>query len=138
MDNARAAFERGLGRTLAEFAALDLDVWVLLQVPQQPKNVNLQLAHAVQDGEDPDAMGVTWTEHAERQAFAMAAFAAVQSERVHVLDPADVLFDDAGRSVVRVDHKFPAYRDFHHLSKRGARLLAPVLERIFRRSDRER
>jgi hypothetical protein len=128
--NAKVAFSTGLARTLSSLEALDVDVWLMKQVPLQRSNVPRMLARAAQRGEDLARLGVELEEHHARQEFVNGLFEASAGPRVHVLDPDPLLFDDDGYSTVRVGDK-PAYRDKHHLSRAGARLLTPMFEPIF-------
>jgi hypothetical protein len=70
-------------------------------------------------------------DHIRRQAFVSDVFQrlATGNSRVHLLDPQPLFCDNATCQATR--NGTALYFDFHHLSIAGAKLLSPLLLRVF-------
>jgi peptidoglycan/LPS O-acetylase OafA/YrhL len=128
-DNA-AIFARGLHRTLSALRAAGREVVLIGPVPEVGKPVPQVLARMALSG-SYRPIGPTLEKYRDREQAVLPLFqhAAATDEGVKAVFPARYLCAD-GRCRVRQDG-IPLYRDGHHLSVYGARLLDPLLAGIF-------
>ncbi len=124
-------FEDGLRRTIAALRERGIEVLILKQVPVQRLNPSAILWHAERFGYDQDKIGVPVAEHLEYQRSVNEFLDSLARPGVTILDPLPYLTQPNGHTRVQSDGKI-LYRDFHHLSAYGARLLRPLLEPYFR------
>ncbi len=102
-------------------------VWILKQVPEQPWDV-CRTVMAVGRLGLAIPYGSTRSEYDQRQSTANAIIDSQRAEHVHVVDPATILFDEAGRSRLTDEQGRPIYADHSHLSQYGATMVASLLE----------
>jgi peptidoglycan/LPS O-acetylase OafA/YrhL len=127
---AKAVFARQFPATVKRLLAAGTTVWILEQVPQHTAWIANEAARAViypkgAVTERPLA------DHIRRQAFVSDVFQrlATGNSRVHLLDPQPLFCDNATCQATR--NGTALYFDFHHLSIAGAKLLSPLLLRVF-------
>jgi hypothetical protein len=127
-DNHRV-FLRGLERTVAEIRKEGKQVIIVAAVPEIGWPVPAVLARrALAENTDGVAPGVG--AYLSRQKFVLDTFASMRQRfGATVLYPHSVLCGTGSCQVAL--NGIPLYRDEHHLSVQGARLLVPLLEREF-------
>jgi hypothetical protein len=125
-----AVFGRALAQTIDAFRAVGARVWIVEQVPTQPKEVPAWLAAVAKHGGDPTLLGRTAAEHRTRQRFVAGTFRNVADGRsVRLVDPADVLCA-SGRCLTSRDGR-SLYIDYRHLSTFGAMQLHDFFRPMF-------
>lgn len=122
-------FASALDRTVHALKSAGVDVWILRQIPAQDFLVPLVLSRRATLGQDVTAVGISVEDYRRAQAPADALFRHYTGI-VHLIDPARVLCS-SGLCRCAEDHH-ALYMDANHLSPRGAMLLEPVLDEIFR------
>lgn len=123
---ARASdFSEPLQQTVDRLVAAGKRVALVQSVPIHPRNVPKMLAQAVIDGEDLDKVGVSEAEHLDFQAKAIASLHPLASEQVTLLDPAQVLRDEAGLYRAAIEG-IAMYVDEGHLSINGGLKMTPL------------
>jgi peptidoglycan/LPS O-acetylase OafA/YrhL len=128
-DNA-AIFARGLKRTIDALRAAHREVVLIGPVPEVGQPVPQVLARMALSGKYRP-IGPTREDYRRREEAVLPLFrkAAAADSGVTAVFPARYLCA-SGRCLVRKDG-IPLYRDGHHLSVYGARLLDPLLAGIF-------
>lgn len=127
-DNA-AIFARGLKRTVNALLQAHRKVVLVGPAPEIGVAVPQALARQALVGEDRP-IGPTLTRYLRREKVVLPLFHALaRRPDVEAVYPAQY-FCASGRCMVRKDG-IPLYRDSHHLSVYGARLLDPLLADIF-------
>ena len=127
----RAAFHRGLRRTLAELHGLGRQVVLIGPVPEVGWHVPKMLAMRSYTGVER-RIRPTGQEFHDRQAFALDALAALGGHyNTSFVFPHDYLC--AQEPCVIESEGRPLYRDDDHLSRFGARALSGLFEPIFAR-----
>lgn len=126
-----SAMQRKLIDQIVELKRIGVRVWLLKQVPSQRSLVAENAVRNMLLGSDVNAIRpTTRTLHQEHQRAVSGLYKAVadllQQTGGAILDPADALFDDSDKALLRANDRF-TYRDDDHLSKSGAELLAPLL-----------
>jgi hypothetical protein len=124
-----ASFHAALLRSSCTLAAGG-PTYVVLPTPQFPVWVTRELQRRlIADPRAPD-LAMPYSAHEARNRGIIAVLRrAERSCGVRLLDPAPFLCP-AGACQGSVGHR-PLYRDDHHLTDRGARLLAPMFRRVF-------
>jgi peptidoglycan/LPS O-acetylase OafA/YrhL len=124
-----AVFARGLERTVAILTAAHKKVVIVASIPENSMDVPIELAKM-------KITGLHWPietplpQFLARQSAVFAEFAKLQARYgVTVLYPHLALCGAATCAVARDGQ--PLYRDSHHLSLFGARLLVPLLAQAF-------
>jgi peptidoglycan/LPS O-acetylase OafA/YrhL len=126
----REVMAAAIERTVDALQGAGARVWILEQVPSQPREPPTWLATIVKQGGDAAAAGRPLAEHRRRQAPVAGILRAVGGTRaVHLLDPATILCTGTlcpaaggGRSL---------YADDNHLSTWGAMRLRPLFAPLF-------
>ena len=131
---ASASLARQLQHMLDRLEAAGTRVWVIAQVPETDDRDtarHVYIAERFGAWNRFDAHTTTRAEHDARQAAVVAAFAAIDSPALTILDPSAPLFEnEEGR--LRVLDGRALYRDDNHLTRAGVeRLAAPVFDRLF-------
>jgi hypothetical protein len=139
-----AYWKRGPGKRPAEFSAALVEtvravratgtrVWVLLDVPAHDFLVSKALAlHAMHPAllRDPRDLGTRLLEHRRANAVIEATVPELEEAGARVLDPAPLLFDEAGRALLCLNDE-ALYKDGDHISYAGVKLLEPIFAPIF-------
>ncbi len=125
------AFARSLEETVRRLQELNVDVWVLEQVPPQLVSVPSALAKAVYLGRDPLALRRPLAEIEVRRAPAEAAFAELRRiADVSFIDPAEKFCPDQGPCAIAADGH-ALYEDNNHLTVYGAIWSREMLDPFF-------
>ena len=123
-------FGRALAGTIDALRARGARVWIVEQVPTQPKEVPAWLATVAKHGGDPTVLGRTATEHRARQRFVARTFQGLADGRtVRLVDPAEVLCA-SGRCLTSREGR-SLYIDYRHLSTFGAMQLRDFFRPMF-------
>lgn len=128
------AFARALERTVAELRRRGLKVVVLTQIPDIGYHVSIASVMAARLGRDIDLR----TSRAEYEDFqrSTAEILAPHVARGEIaLVPLQDLFCDGTTCRITTGDGLPAYWDDNHVSRRGARELAPGLAGLLRLAD---
>jgi peptidoglycan/LPS O-acetylase OafA/YrhL len=124
-------FARALAHTIDALKAQGARVWIVEQVPTQPREVPAWLATVAKRGGDPTILGRTAAEHRARQRFVAGTFRDLADGRtVRLIDPAEMLCA-SGRCLTSRDGR-SLYIDYRHLSTFGAMQLQDFLRPMFR------
>ena len=135
-DSAKAAFERGLRRTIASLEQNGIRVWIMHQVPFQEFDPTRRLQLASILGVCPPH-GSSQESNQQRHRHVNDIFGRLQSPTLRLLDPSECCFDSDGNSII-FDGERSLYHDDNHLSARGAEhLLRPLLTPVFCEIARE-
>lgn len=136
---ARKAFEQGLEGMIAELSKT-ADVTLLLQVPLQNEHTSPRyLASRKMQGDDMNALGVTVSEHEERQKRVNAFIRSLAEKpeyRLTLLDPVPYLCGvvETNKELCPVVRDGGAiYRDDDHVSTYGSQYMAPLFDDFYRR-----
>jgi len=126
-----AAMRRSLEETVRRLQAMDIDIWVLEQVPPQLVAVPSALAKAVFLGRDLASLRRPYAEIESRRAPAEAIFAELRrSGDVSFLDPAEKFCPNRGPCLIAAEgHSL--YEDNNHLTVFGARWSRDMLDPFF-------
>jgi len=127
---AEAVFRRSIRRTCDRLRAAGAQIWILRQVPFQPRNAPgtaLRLAALHRDLND---LATTVDEHQQRFAAINRLLDFVAGDSVNYLDSLPFVADNTGRCRTTVDG-VTIYRDHDHFSAHGARQLEPLLRPVF-------
>ena len=123
-------FREGLERTLRQISAAGRTTCIVLDVPTVRQVVPYALAMAERRGIPPDMVGVTRSQALRDNADVESDIRALQARwQLQVADPKDALCD-GDRCRIEAGGQ-PLYRDRHHLSTAGARLVTSSLEPCF-------
>jgi hypothetical protein len=130
------AFALSAAETVRRLRALDVDVWVLEQVPPQLIDVPSALAKSVYLGRSPDALRRSHEDIEQRRAPANAVFAELRELRgISVIDPAEEFCPDHSPCLIAAQGH-ALYSDGNHLSYFGSlwsqRMLDPFFSSIVR------
>jgi peptidoglycan/LPS O-acetylase OafA/YrhL len=130
------AFRLAFAETIRRLRALDVDVWILEQVPPQLIDVPSALAKTVYFGRSSDALRRPYEEIENRRALADAVFAEYRdSTGVSVIDPAEKFCPDKSPCLIAAEGH-ALYSDGNHLSVFGSlwsqRMLDPFFSSIVR------
>lgn len=127
-------FAEALLETVRALRAAGTEVWILLDVPEQPFDVLRALSlHARWPELVPDLRprAARLSDHRERNQVMQGLAAGLTAAGARLLDPAPSLADDTGRTLIEKDG-VALYFDRHHLSRSGAGLLRDTLAPLFR------
>jgi peptidoglycan/LPS O-acetylase OafA/YrhL len=125
------AFTRALEETVRRLQAMDVDVWVMEQVPPQLVSVPSALAKAVYLGRDPLALRRPLAEVEVRRASAQAAFMELRRVAdVSFIDPADTFCPNRGPCAI-AEQGHALYEDNNHLTVYGAIWSRDMLDPFF-------
>ncbi|MGH6871580.1 MAG: acyltransferase family protein [Rhizomicrobium sp.] len=124
-----AVFARGLVRTVEALHDAKKKVILVASAPEIGWAVPEVLARMRLDGDHRDMVLPIETD-LRRQRTVLLDFGMMQSRfGASVVDPADVLCDERVCHVILGG--YPLYRDEHHLSAHAARMLIPLLAKVF-------
>jgi hypothetical protein len=133
------AFASGLAATLQAYRALGVEVFVLMQVPQQkvvPEKVYTDIAYMMflKETQAAEAMSrqasIDLPSHRKLQAYNRTVIERLAKENgVTVLNP-DAFFCSGERCLIG-DARNSYYRDANHLNTGGASRMAPLLRSLF-------
>jgi peptidoglycan/LPS O-acetylase OafA/YrhL len=125
------AFSRSLEETVRRLQALNVDVWIMEQVPPQLVSVPSALAKAVYLGRDPLALRRPLADVEVRRASAEAAFAELRRiADVSFIDPAQTFCPHQGPCAIAADGH-ALYEDNNHLTVYGAIWSREMLDPFF-------
>lgn len=127
---ARVVFERNLKKTITELNKLGATVWIMKQVPLQPRSVPPTVTQLKSRNLDMNLLARPISEHLRRSAIVNQILDGVAGPGVHVLDPASALTTRNGVSLM-VKDGLSLYADTNHLSTYGAMQLEPLFSSIF-------
>jgi peptidoglycan/LPS O-acetylase OafA/YrhL len=126
-----AAFRLSFEETLRRLRELDVDVWILEQVPPQLVDVPSALAKAVYFGRDPAALERPFGDIEQRRAQAATVFADFRDSRgVSFIDPAEKFCPDESPCLIAAEGH-ALYTDGNHLSVYGAIWSQGMLDPFF-------
>jgi peptidoglycan/LPS O-acetylase OafA/YrhL len=125
------AFSRSLEETVRRLQAMDVDVWLMEQVPPQLVSVPSALAKAVYFGRDPLALRRPFADVEVRRASAEAAFMELRRVAdVSFIDPAEKFCPNGGPCAIAAQgHSL--YEDNNHLTVYGAIWSRDMLDPFF-------
>ncbi|BDS08250.1 O-antigen acetylase [Oceaniferula spumae] len=123
-------FKARFSATIDTLTKAGVTVWILKQVPVQPRNPPELLVHAVQFNRDITTMGVTLEEHTKNQSFVNGVIDSTASKNCHVIDPLPVFLTENNLCRIALDGQ-SLYRDRDHLSGFGSLQLQPLFDPIF-------
>jgi peptidoglycan/LPS O-acetylase OafA/YrhL len=131
-----AAFRLSLEETLRRLRELDVDIWILEQVPPQLVDVPSALAKAIYFGRDPAALERPFGDVEVRRDEASTVFADFRDTRgVSFIDPAEKFCPEESACLIAAEGH-ALYADGNHLSVYGAiwsqRMLDPFFSSIVR------
>lgn len=110
---------------------LNVDVWIMEQVPQHEFWAPNEIAKRLIYKQDTTKIGRDLADHQQRQSFVNGVFAELaKNKHVHILDPTAYFLKDNNFLTVYKNGK-SLYSDYNHLSAAGAYLLAPMLTPMF-------
>jgi peptidoglycan/LPS O-acetylase OafA/YrhL len=125
------AFRLALRETLRQLRALDVDVWIIEQVPPQRIDVPSALAKAVAFGRDPALLQRPFRDVEERRRAAAIIFSEyIGSPGVFFIDPAQVFCPNERPCQVAASGQ-ALYSDGNHLSMFGALWSQHMLDPFF-------
>lgn len=102
-------------------------LWVLLEVPYQPRTPRERALEAHWSGDTPSLVGIDRETHERSVERSRAAIGRIMSPALRVVDLAEPFFSDADRSVVGRDGVL-WYADDDHLGPSGAKeVLEPTI-----------
>jgi peptidoglycan/LPS O-acetylase OafA/YrhL len=128
---AEEAFTRALEETVRRLQAMDVDVWVMEQVPPQLVSVPSALAKAVYLGRDPLSLRRPFADVEVRRASAQAAFMELRRiADVSFIDPAEKFCPDRGPCAIAAQGH-ALYQDNNHLTVYGAIWSRDMLDPFF-------
>lgn len=123
-------FSNALVETARVLTEAGTQVWVVLDVPTQPFDVPKALALGRLPGgwfPNPAERTTTLEKHREINAVMQALIPRLLETGARVLDPADLLMNADGRTLIEHDGH-AVYVDYNHLTVKGAHLLRPLFE----------
>ena len=110
-----------LDRLAAQCDRLNMDVWLLMEVPYNHKSVRERVRTACFSGREPSVEGISRSEHERRVQPVREVFKDIQGRRVHIIDLAEPFFGGRDTAIVRSEGCW-WYSDDDHLGPTGARL----------------
>ena len=126
----RLVFERRFTETLHTLLQRGFTVWIIKQVPLQKFLPPVRLTQVALYGGDPNSVARPLSEHMARQSFANSVMEKIEQDRVHLLDPSQLL---CAEGLCKTAHNGRSlYKDEHHLSRFGALQMRPMLEPMFK------
>jgi peptidoglycan/LPS O-acetylase OafA/YrhL len=129
----RASFQANLLRSTCALAAGG-PTYVVLPTPRFPFWVTRELQRRLIEREHAPDVAIPYAEHEARNRAVVAVLReAERSCGVRLLDPSPYLCR-SGACQGSIRHR-PLYRDDHHLTDHGARLLVPMFRRVFEDHD---
>jgi len=126
-------FKVSLLNTIARLTKTDVRVWIMQQVPMQPFDVPKALVKAAWTGKEIDIAEYCAKSQDSNGILEQdgAFLEQLKSVGSRILDPRPSFLREDGRYAIIKDD-VPLYRDNHHLSMQGARLmLVPMLNESF-------
>ncbi len=122
-----------LAVTAGKLKEIGVRTWILRAVPLQPwRNAPKALAAAAIFGGNPEEMGQPLSRHKARTQREGQIMDAIAQADVTILDPTRSFLNSKGICRAAAGG-YSLYFDQHHLTNRGAMLLRPLFEPIFRR-----
>ncbi len=128
-EEAQNVFRRALQRTCRQLRNAGAEIWILRQVPIQPRNTPGTILKLALRQRDLNGLASRVEENRQHFAAINGLLDAAAGERIHFLDPAPCFADDSGRYQVAVEG-IAAYVDQDHLSAHGAMQLRPLFRPI--------
>ena len=125
---AKLAFEVAMAKTID--ALVDVNVFIMLQVPEHNVDVPRELADRIWRGRGIDGVGVERDQHASVMEPVNRIFSQFESDRVHIVDTSTLLFNEPGQPIL-IHEGESLYRDEDHLSDAGAYFIEPVWHSVF-------
>lgn len=118
-ERAVAAFQRGLRIIARQCAAVEAQLWIILEVPYQPLTPRQRAIDAALAGTAVSSEGVTLDEHRAYQNTVTKALADLHDIDFHAIDLAAPFFEEDGISRVGRNGRC-WYRDDDHINDHGA------------------
>lgn len=124
-------FKSAVEKTVFTLREMGVEVIIMKQVPDQARSIPSALWMAHRYGHPLDETGITIKDHLADQAAVNRVFDSVKGEGVIVIDPLEILSLPNKRTMVDRNSEV-LYLDDNHLSKAGARALAPLFRDFIR------
>lgn len=131
-----ARFTDALVKTVHSLREAGADVWILREIPNHATNVPMALIQFEVFGVDITPFVSDEKDYARHNQPFDALQEELESAGARIVDASQLLLDTE-RNQFRMElDGLSLYVDDHHLSRRGAALLAPALEPVFNQPDR--
>ncbi|MES2379243.1 MAG: acyltransferase family protein [Bacteroidota bacterium] len=129
--DAKRVFRSKITYTVNLLCQLNVDIWIMKQVPQHQFWVPNEIAKRLIYKQDTTHIGRNIADHYRRQSFVNSVFEELAKKKnVHLLDPTQYFIIDKSFLTVYKNNK-SLYYDYNHLSPYGAYILAPMFEPMF-------
>jgi peptidoglycan/LPS O-acetylase OafA/YrhL len=129
--DSKRVFKSKFTYTVNLLTHLNVDIWIMEQVPQHEFWAPNEIAKRLIYRQDTTKIGRNLTDHLQRQYFVNSVFATLaQNKHVHILDPTPYFLKGNNFLTVYKNGK-SLYKDYNHLSVAGADLLEPMLASMF-------
>ncbi len=135
--DSKRVFKSKFTYTVNLLTNLNVDVWIMEQVPQHEFWAPNEIAKRLIYKQDTSKIGRSLADHQQRQSFVNSVFADLaKNKHVHVLDPTAYFLQDHNLLTVYKNGK-SLYSDYNHLSAAGTYLLAPMFTPMFESLETE-
>lgn len=129
--DAKRVFRSKITYTVNLLTQLNVDVWIMEQVPQHEFWAPNEIAKRLVYRQDTTKIGRSLSDHLQRQSFVNGIFKQLaQDKHVHILDPAPYFLTDNDFLTVYKNGQ-SLYSDYNHLSAAGTYLLQPMFVPLF-------
>lgn len=118
-----AAFEAALVKTTQRLVAINVQPWILLDVPLQPFSVPRVLARSAASRTEITQLCATPSSQDQNDLFKPETLAAIRAAGGRVLNPKPAFLDATGHYYKIQANNTALYRDGQHLTPEGARLM---------------
>lgn len=130
-DDAKRVFQSKITYTVNLLTRLNVDVWIMEQVPQHEFWAPNEIAKRKVYNQDTTRIGRVLSDHLKRQSFVNGIFKQLNKDKhVHLLDPAPYFITGKNFLTVYKNGK-SLYLDYNHLSVAGTHLLEPMFIPLF-------
>lgn len=130
-----AEFHRALLKTIQRIHEAGAEVWLMKDVPSHEFDVPRVLAYHTEFPQlfsDPSTYTSNLEEHRKMNSVLENLTAEILATGAHILDPAPLLSNSEGKTIIVADGK-SLYSDGNHITPKGASLLKPLFLPIFTR-----
>jgi peptidoglycan/LPS O-acetylase OafA/YrhL len=129
--DSRRVFKSKITYTVNLLTHLNVDVWIMQQVPQHEFWAPNEIAKRLIYRQDTSKIGRNLTDYTRRQQFVNSVFTELaKNKHVHLLNPVPYFIKGNNFLTVYKNGK-SLYRDYNHLSAAGSYLLAPMFKPMF-------
>jgi len=129
--DSKRVFKSNFTYTVNLLTNLNVDVWIMEQVPQHEFWAPNEIAKRLIYKQDTTQIGRKLIDHKQRQSYVNSVFTELaQNKHVHVLDPTAYFLKDNNFLTVYKNGK-SLYSDYNHLSAAGTYLLEPMFTPMF-------